>query len=224
MHYNWQRYYDPVTGRYTQTDLIGFSAGDYNLYRYVANNSVNYFDIVGLAACKPIIDLRYLQGLFVSGKFRIYGLFGLKVEVNIGREERGIHGKSVSRGIGLYVSLGSYNLGFYVGQSAPGEPTPMKIDPITRLPVPGTGRSIPQMLKGRPINIIMGIKKGEIEGIYDDGDLYIGGEIGALIGVAASINLSEIWRRIKDNNKSISTCPYEIPKQPTRTYDCHRYH
>lgn len=66
LHYNWNRYYDPATGRYTQTDPIGFAAGDFNLFRYVdsvgkppietnlyqyaLNNPLKYVDPLGLEA------------------------------------------------------------------------------------------------------------------------------------------------------------------------------
>ncbi len=43
LHYNWNRYYDPSTGRYVTTDPIGFEGG-VNLYAYVDNNPTNYFD------------------------------------------------------------------------------------------------------------------------------------------------------------------------------------
>ena len=38
------RYYDPVIGRFTQRDLIGF-AGGINLYAYVGNNPTNYVEV-----------------------------------------------------------------------------------------------------------------------------------------------------------------------------------
>jgi len=47
-HYNWNRYYDPSTGRYTQEDPIGFAGGDLNLYRYVGNGPVVGYDEEGL--------------------------------------------------------------------------------------------------------------------------------------------------------------------------------
>jgi RHS repeat-associated protein len=48
LHYNWNRTYDPGTGRYTQVDPIGFAGGDLNVYRYVGNGVVLLFDVSGL--------------------------------------------------------------------------------------------------------------------------------------------------------------------------------
>jgi RHS repeat-associated protein len=42
------RYYDPLVGRFISEDLIGFAAGDTNLYRYVGNSPVNAIDPMGL--------------------------------------------------------------------------------------------------------------------------------------------------------------------------------
>jgi|GEM_PF-4595386 len=47
MHYNYQRYYDPGSGRYTTTDPIGIDGGD-NLFAYVGGNPLNYIDQLGL--------------------------------------------------------------------------------------------------------------------------------------------------------------------------------
>ena len=47
-HYNYHRYYDPVTGRYTQPDLIGL-AGGLNLYSYGEGNPLGVCDVLGLA-------------------------------------------------------------------------------------------------------------------------------------------------------------------------------
>jgi len=47
-HYNWNRYYDPASGRYVSKDPIGFKGRDANLFRYVQNNVINFGDATGL--------------------------------------------------------------------------------------------------------------------------------------------------------------------------------
>jgi RHS repeat-associated protein len=49
LHYNWNRYYDPNTGRYITTDPIGL-AGGINLFGYVGGNPVNKIDPWGLVS------------------------------------------------------------------------------------------------------------------------------------------------------------------------------
>ncbi len=48
LHYNYQRYYDAGTARFMTEDPIGFGGDDENLYRYVWNDPVNWFDNRGL--------------------------------------------------------------------------------------------------------------------------------------------------------------------------------
>ncbi|MCB2184537.1 MAG: hypothetical protein KQH63_21145, partial [Desulfobulbaceae bacterium] len=49
LHYNWQRYYDPQTGRYLTPDPIGLNGG-INLYSYATQNPINYIDADGKLA------------------------------------------------------------------------------------------------------------------------------------------------------------------------------
>ncbi len=46
LHYNWNRYYDPETGRYMRVDPVGEGL---NLYLYVQNNPLKYIDPRGLS-------------------------------------------------------------------------------------------------------------------------------------------------------------------------------
>ena len=50
LHWNWNRYYDPGTGRYVSKDPLGIWAFDYNLFRYGLGNPVRYYDNDGLLA------------------------------------------------------------------------------------------------------------------------------------------------------------------------------
>ncbi|MCF6245693.1 MAG: RHS repeat-associated core domain-containing protein, partial [Sulfurovum sp.] len=48
LYYYRARYYDPTTQRFLSRDPIEFEAGDFNFYRYVGNDPVNYVDPSGL--------------------------------------------------------------------------------------------------------------------------------------------------------------------------------
>ena len=48
LYYYRARYYDPSIGRFISSDPIEFGAGDFNFYRYVGNDPVNWVDPSGL--------------------------------------------------------------------------------------------------------------------------------------------------------------------------------
>jgi RHS repeat-associated protein len=61
-YYNINRYYDPLVGRYTQSDPIGLW-GSINRYTYVDANPVNLFDVYGFAKNCPECKQSYFDCL-----------------------------------------------------------------------------------------------------------------------------------------------------------------
>ena len=104
LHYNWNRYYDPQTGRYTQEDLIRFNAGDENLYRYVQNNPINWKDPYGLEAS--------FGGGYGFTMFGGWGnsAWGVDVSVGVSISSSGVtvsaQGTNISEAYGGYVGWG----------------------------------------------------------------------------------------------------------------------
>jgi len=74
LYYNRARYYNPYTGRFLQTDLIGYNGG-MNLYAYCGNNSLNYTDPSGLILRDREPDDVLIAVIF-TGQGYTYGLVG----------------------------------------------------------------------------------------------------------------------------------------------------
>jgi RHS repeat-associated protein len=48
LNYNWNRDYDPLTGKYIESDLLGLRGGSYATYGYAGSNPLTYVDALGL--------------------------------------------------------------------------------------------------------------------------------------------------------------------------------
>ncbi len=67
LYYYRSRYYDPTIGRFLSEDTIGFSSGDFNFYRYVLNNPVNYVDPYGHLSLLGMARNKFIVGPIVKG-------------------------------------------------------------------------------------------------------------------------------------------------------------
>nr|WP_257721635.1 RHS repeat-associated core domain-containing protein [Desulfomicrobium orale] len=82
LHYNWNRYYNPKTGRYITADPIGL-AGGMNVYAYAGGNPVNAVDVEGLYRSPEMLrilvpgQILYDEGMtaFEDGQYALGTLY-----------------------------------------------------------------------------------------------------------------------------------------------------
>lgn len=117
--YNWNRYYDPMLGRYLQSDPAGPN-GRLNMYNYADGNPLSKIDPLGLWVFSFEGYWGYGGGLSIgykNGTWEVLGRFGLGVGLGVSVEPFGgpsKHSKSCGRGL-IARSSGKAGIGAGVG-------------------------------------------------------------------------------------------------------------
>lgn len=112
--YNYFRDYDPVTGRYVESDPIGLDGG-LNPYLYAEGNPLAYFDPYGLWAIGDPLPAGIVNGVAGFGDTLSFGLSGVARDLlgwgtSVDRCSRGYRGGQLA-GVAYSLAFGGAHLG-----------------------------------------------------------------------------------------------------------------
>jgi RHS repeat-associated protein len=170
LYYNWNRYYDPSTGRYISADPIGLDGG-MNLYAYVQNDPVNWIDPNGLFQ----FNAEFIEGAGVSGKFKVSGV-QVELKLDLGSQHTPLYGSpTVSEGAQIKAEFGQWAVGVGAKRSAPGKPHGYSFDQCGRV-IPDTGLSVNDILRGIPFEWMPFLSRGNVD--LEWAKLTIGAQVG----------------------------------------------
>ncbi|WP_455435286.1 RHS repeat-associated core domain-containing protein [Xanthomonas sp. WHRI 7945] len=96
--YNGYRDYDPVIGRYLQSDPLGLAGGGMNTYDYVSGNPISFVDPLGLTQCDIDAAFAFAKKMNPDIKF---GAGAPKADI----PRDGVEGKAELRGGDGYIHL-----------------------------------------------------------------------------------------------------------------------
>jgi RHS repeat-associated protein len=147
MDVHW-RVFDSTNGRWLSRDPIGFSGGDWNLYRYVGNDPINWIDPTGLSFGSSFGE-GLLTGLVTTAAILGVGAAVIALGVPVGLVTSALFFLGVAGGLytlwDLYQNPSAENIGFNLGALAggiivgagSGRIISCRLSPLENQPLPG---------------------------------------------------------------------------------------